>query len=137
LSPDNVVLLASTTDNTLSIRRRDPRETREGVGVGEGGETDRSTPRGGTLRYFNRGKGEVAGADAVQVTMAKKKSLAQHDQALRRFDYRGALDKALDTRDPLVVTGLLEVLGERGGIRAALSNRTSESLLPIANFLHK
>lgn len=73
LSPDNSSLIASTTDQTLTIRRRDMRHAaalaeREGGGRGEGmiGGGPRSI-RTGTARYFNRGKTEGAGDEDVKV----------------------------------------------------------------------
>ncbi|KAJ8605367.1 hypothetical protein CTAYLR_002369 [Chrysophaeum taylorii] len=97
-------------------------------------------PPPGTYRHFQRGKGfelpKGAHADVVVATpRTKKPRLMPHDEALRKFDYGGALDAALDARDPAVVVAVLGDLDRRGGLRAALGKRDEDRLEPLLSFL--
>ncbi|GLE10402.1 hypothetical protein PINS_up022503 [Pythium insidiosum] len=59
--------------------------------------------RGGTYKYFLRGKNAKPTANDFTVATTRHKRLAPYDRALRKFDYKHALNEALDTRSPLIV----------------------------------
>jgi hypothetical protein len=54
-----------------------------------------AAPRGGSYKYFVRGKNSKAGADDFRVEVQRKKKLKPYDQFLKRFQYGNALDAAL------------------------------------------
>ncbi|CAM9791641.1 unnamed protein product [Laminaria digitata] len=147
LAPDNSALIAATSDRALTIRRRDLRhaaalaERERGViGGGIGGGVIGGGPRSvrtGTAKYFNRGKTEAGEEGDVKVKAIKVKALASYDDSLRKFRYREALDRGLETRNPLVVAALLEALQERGALEKALAGRDAEGLEPVLQYLSK
>ncbi|KAH8061063.1 hypothetical protein JL722_4357 [Aureococcus anophagefferens] len=65
---------------------------------------------------------------------ARAPKLAAHDDALRGFRYKDALDEALKTRDPTVVVAVLEELDRRGGRAIALGDRDEKRLEPVLSF---
>eukprot|EP00339_Tiarina_fusa_P026587 CAMPEP_0117012646 /NCGR_PEP_ID=MMETSP0472-20121206/10600_1 /TAXON_ID=693140 ORGANISM="Tiarina fusus, Strain LIS" /NCGR_SAMPLE_ID=MMETSP0472 /ASSEMBLY_ACC=CAM_ASM_000603 /LENGTH=595 /DNA_ID=CAMNT_0004715771 /DNA_START=158 /DNA_END=1942 /DNA_ORIENTATION=- len=92
-------------------------------------------PFAGTYSFFQRGMN--ADADAGDYTVAsqgKKRKLRSFDVALKQFRYGDALDDALATRRPKDVVAVLEELGKRRGLEAALSNRDEELLEPVLSF---
>eukprot|EP00904_Undaria_pinnatifida_P006836 jgi/Undpi1/3282/HiC_scaffold_15.g06656.m1 len=148
LAPDNSALIAATSDRALTIRRRDLRhaaalaEREKGgmLGGGIGGGVIGGGPRSirtGTAKYFNRGKTEAGEEGDVKVKAIKMKALASYDESLRKFRYREALDRGLETRNPLVVAALLEALQERGALDKALAGRDAEGLEPVLRYLSK
>lgn len=98
-------------------------------------------PRAGTYAFFTRGQNmsisvEQAALqqDYVATAEGKKRKLRSFDVKLRQFRYADALDEALETRQPQAVMAVLEELGKRRGLVAALSHRDEESLEPILSF---
>ena len=67
----------------------------------------------------------------------KVKALASYDDSLRKFRYREALDRGLETRNPLVMAALLEALQERGALEKALAGRDAAGLEPVLQYLCK
>lgn len=76
LAPDNSALITSTTDRSLTVRRRDLRHaaglaakeaSMGGGGTGMGVTGGSRRVRTGTVRYFNRGRSDGARADDVKV----------------------------------------------------------------------
>jgi hypothetical protein len=59
-----------------------------------------AAPRGGSYKYFVRGKNSKAGADDFRVEVQRKKKLKPYDQFLKRFQYGNALDAALAVCSP-------------------------------------
>lgn len=92
-------------------------------------------PMAGTYSFFQRGMNAEAGEGDYTVTSeGKKRKLRSFDQALKQFRYSDALDDALATRRPRDVVAVLEELGKRRGLTAALANRDEELLEPILSF---
>eukprot|EP00980_Cylindrotheca_fusiformis_P023819 scaffold11032_cov122-Cylindrotheca_fusiformis.AAC.20 len=92
-------------------------------------------PKAGTFAFFQRGMNAEAGVGDFTVTaQGKKRKLRSFDIALKQFRYGDALDDALDTRRPRDVVAVLEELGKRRGLSAALANRDEEMLEPILSF---
>ena len=66
-----------------------------------------------------------ADPDDIRATeMSKKRRLQPYEQKLKRFEYKDALNKALDARNPEVVLSLIEELVEREGLHIAIGNRS-------------
>ncbi len=92
-------------------------------------------PMAGTYSFFQRGMNAEAGeGDFTVTTDGKKRKLRSFDVALKQFRYSDALDDALATRRPSDVVAVLEELGKRRGLTAALANRDEELLEPILSF---
>ncbi|KAL3939870.1 MAG: hypothetical protein SGBAC_005474 [Bacillariaceae sp.] len=92
-------------------------------------------PTAGTYAFFQRGMNAEAGeGDYTILNPGKKRKLRSFDVALKQFRYGDALDDALATRRPMDVVAVLEELGKRRGIAAALANRDEEMLEPILSF---
>jgi U3 small nucleolar RNA-associated protein 15 len=130
VSVDNRRLAVGMADGISSIRRREDRS-------GDDSQIhQRLTPVGGSQKHFKRGRHAQAdsGSDFV-VEKAKKIKLQDHDKMLKKFDYGGALDAALETRNVVTVCSLLEELEYRGGLRVALSCRDEAGLEPLMAFL--
>lgn len=142
VSPDNARLVVGGTDASLTIRHR----------VAKVAEiaSERAAARllrGGTYRYFMRGQSTVAAASDVvaggppgaELTASgkvkRRKKLAAHDAMLKRFEYGAALDAALLSNDPVLVTSVLEELAARDGLHKSLGGRDEERLAPLLGFL--
>ena len=144
LSPDANLLAVGTANKLLSLRKRNkPRashadavgggegrgKTASGgykVGGGGGGGDRRRRPRrldAGSYQYFIRGTDAKAAEGDARIFRRRRARLAAHDHALRRFRYGEALDAALAGGRAEVVAAVLEEIGMRGGLRAALSGR--------------
>lgn len=65
----------------------------------------------------------------------RRARLAAHDHALRRFKYGEALDAALAEGRAEVVAAVMEEIGRRGGLRAALAGRDATTLAPVLAFI--
>lgn len=92
-------------------------------------------PMAGTYSFFQRGmNAEPSEGDFVVTSEGKKRKLRSFDVALKQFRYSDALDDALATRRPRDVVAVLEELGKRRGLTAALANRDEELLEPILSF---
>lgn len=92
-------------------------------------------PKAGTYAFFQRGMNTDAGdGDFSVANQGKKRKLRSFDVALKQFRYGDALDDALATRRPRDVVAVLEELGKRRGLTAALANRDEELLEPILAF---
>ena len=77
-------------------------------------------------KYFFRGQYVVqADPDDIRATdMTKKRKLQPYEQKLKRFEYKAALNSALEAKNPEVVLSLIEELVEREGLYIAISNRS-------------
>jgi U3 small nucleolar RNA-associated protein 15 len=95
-------------------------------------------PKAGTYAFFTRGQNvslpDPQQQDYVATMEGKKRKLRSFDVKLKQFRYADALDEALETRQPQAVMAVLEELGKRRGLVAALSHRDEESLEPILSF---
>ncbi|RYG53102.1 hypothetical protein EON66_09020 [archaeon] len=132
ISPDNSRLIVGCTDDTLTIKQRM-------VKVSEL-VTERKSARllrGGTYRYFLRGQSTAAAVDDIRINKDRKPKLQAYDQSLKHFQYADALDTALASHDPIVISSLLEELIARDGLLIATGGRTEESLEPLLAFLVK
>ena len=88
-------------------------------------------------KYFYRGQYLVTpDAEDIQApAQRKKKKLQAYEQRLKRFEYREALNAALDTRNPEITLSLIEELVERDALFIALANRDEDDLVKLFDFL--
>jgi U3 small nucleolar RNA-associated protein 15 len=88
-------------------------------------------------KYFFRGQYLVtADPDDIQApTLKKKRRMQAYEQKLKLFEYKLALNSALDTRNPEVVLSLVEELVERDALCIALGNRDEDELVKLFDFL--
>lgn len=71
-------------------------------------------------KFINRGASHKPGAQDFVVPSLRTKALKPYDRRLRKFQFRDALDAALDTGDGRLVGLLLEELACRNALGAAL-----------------
>jgi U3 small nucleolar RNA-associated protein 15 len=121
----NRLLVTGSSNGLLTVRQR-PRPI---------AAQPKREPRAGTYSYFMRGASSLPSADDYTVELQRKQRLLPFDKALRQFRYGEALDEALSTKTPLIVSAVLEELSKRrSGLEIALSNRDEETLEPILAF---
>lgn len=132
MSPTNSHLFAGTVDGILAVRRRSVKKAEQFELASK-----QAIIRGGTYKYFLRGKNAKPTPADYTVATIRHKRLAPYDRALRKFDYKVALNAALDTRSPIVVASMLEELRLRVGLKRALAGRDEETLEPLLAFLIK
>eukprot|EP00939_MAST-03C_sp_MAST-3C-sp1_P005296 g5296.t1 len=92
---------------------------------------------GASQRNFNRGfNAPIDPSVDTVVVNAKKRKLRKHDKLLKKFQYRQALDAALETLDPVQISGVIDELVYRSGLTIALQRRNDPSdLIPLLKFL--
>ena len=164
LAPDNSRMVVGLSDGTLVVRKRavDLSQSVGQVGTRRSSAdpyknpteamrqqiasrrkameaTNQTTISGGTFQFYARGKGAKPQQDDYQVEHRRKAKLQPYDKHLRSFSYGEALDSALETRQPGVITALLEEMVARGddALQAALGGRDDMSLEPLMAFLIK
>lgn len=88
-------------------------------------------------KYFFRGQYVVtAEPEDVRVpTQRRKKKLQAFEQHLKKFEYRQALNAALNSSNPEIVLSLFEELVERDALHTALGNREEDELIKLMDFL--
>eukprot|EP00166_Cyanidium_caldarium_P001203 ctg_1623.g513 len=158
ISPDGTSLAAALVDGTVDLRR----QTRGAAAITASpeaevdalfarvaqGHLDRDDPtrpyRPGTKRYFLRGMwqppdatqdDQVFGERTRDGRPRHRRKLQRHDRHLRKFEYRKALDAALESEHAAVAVSVLEELRRRNGLDIALGRRTPTELLPLLRLL--
>jgi len=88
-------------------------------------------------RYFFRGQYEVVAdnEDLLTVHKQRKHKLQPYETHLKRFEYKLALNSALQSKNPEVILALIEELVARQGLHMALANRSEPELLILISFL--
>ncbi|CAN8075246.1 unnamed protein product [Agarophyton chilense] len=120
--------------------RSDPFKDREFEGYGRGFErigVDRSRPRPGTQRYFNRGPDTKPSTEDVLIKHLSKPNLSKYDKSLKKFKFGQALDLAIGTKKPEIVVCVVEELIIRGCLKGALFGRTLAELEPLLVMVRK
>jgi U3 small nucleolar RNA-associated protein 15 len=79
----------------------------------------------------------VAAVDDMVVAKGRKPKLLPYDKFLKTFEYASALDSAMATHDPIIITSILRELIARDGLTSALAGRTEDALEPILLFVVK
>lgn len=164
LAPDNSRLVVGLSDGTLVVRKRavDLSQSigqvgamkRKGIDVYKNPTeamraqiaarkaameaTSQRVVSGGTYKFYTRGKNAKPDTSDYQVRRTKKIKLQQYDKYLKEFSYGDALDSALGTREPGVITALLEEMVARGddALKAALGGRNDVRLEPLMAFFN-
>lgn len=109
-------------------------------GLGSGTASLRSLLRGGgtagsTTTGSTPAEAEERARAEAEATARAARQMPQYDRMLRKFQYKAALDAALETTQPGVVVGLLQELIHRGGLLIALAGRDETTLEPLLVFL--
>ena len=86
-----------------------------------------------TYRYFIRGQSDKAAADDFKVSQQKRIQLKAYDKLLKSFQYREALDAAISTDRPEIVSSIVEELAARSGLPAALGEPSVLAQTPLAS----
>ena len=92
-------------------------------------------------KYFYRGQYLVtADPDDIQAPMTgnkrrKRVKLQAYEQHLKRFEYRQALNAALESRNPEVILSLIEELVERDALYNGIGGRSEDELVKLLDFL--
>lgn len=104
ISPDGMRLTIGSTDGLLSIFYRTRAQQMREQKLENQKKRKRTVPKGGTYSFFMRGGDSMPEPNDVVIFKEKKKRLKKFDFALRQFRYSDALDEALGTKNPLVVS---------------------------------
>ena len=125
ISPDCSTLVAGLSTGLLAVKRhaRPPPAAAArtaGIIAGAARARRRAPLTAANYRYFLRGQSLPPSADDYRVRAQRRVRLAPFDRALRKFLYRDALDAALVSGKPEVVTSMLQELTTRSGLNAAL-----------------
>lgn len=97
---------------------------------------DQMQKRSKDTRYFYRGQyGKEAESDDIIAKGVKKINLRKYEKFLKKFEYKNALNSALEKKDPDVIVSLLEELIQRSALEIALGYRSEEELIMILDFL--
>lgn len=88
-------------------------------------------------KYFFRGQYVVtADTDDICAPQQKRRrKLQSFEQHLKLFEYKQALNAALNAQNPEVVLTLIEELVERDALHIALSNRSEDEIVKLMDFL--
>jgi U3 small nucleolar RNA-associated protein 15 len=133
LSPCGSLLAVGHVDGTLALRYRRTLLQRRDANPVALPHRFRSAAYG----HFHRGAAHRAAVTDLVVARERKRHLAPFDAQLRAFNYGGALDAAVATRDASVVCAVVEELLHRGGLGIALGGRDDAALEPIMLFCIK
>ena len=82
-----------------------------------------------SYRYFLRGQSDKAAAADFKVAKQKRIQLKPYDKLLKSFQYREALDAAVATGRPEIISSLVEELATRSGLPAALGGWAPAAIL--------
>ncbi|KAI3644199.1 hypothetical protein MP228_010363 [Amoeboaphelidium protococcarum] len=95
----------------------------------------------GSIAYFMRGQYRPADEDDIVIGQDQKrrKRLRPYEKKLKAFEYKEALDTAIElSNSPATIVALLADLRLRGdGLKIALSGRDATALFPILHFIFK
>lgn len=93
-----------------------------------------STSKG--YKYFYRGQyGKEDPTDDVVSKSHKKVNLQKFEKYLKKFQYKNALNAALEKQSTDITVSLIEELIQRSSLEIALSNRSEEELILLLDFL--
>lgn len=139
VSPKNSHLVTGMSDGMLSIRHRVVKlheEPKERSFSQPFSSRTKGVPTI-NLAYRLRGPDYKGSASDYKVEKVKRQRLRRYDQHLKKFQYKLAFDAALEDKDPVVVTSLLEEFMRRSSLVVPLSGRNEISLKPVLQFLVK
>ncbi|DBA71319.1 hypothetical protein WJX79_008210 [Trebouxia sp. C0005] len=139
ISPDCGLLAVGQADGQLSIRKHSKPKLVPAEAGGRPPRKQRYKPQltAANYRYFIRGQSDKAAADDFKVSQQKRIQLKAYDKLLKSFQYREALDAAISTDRPEIVSSIVEELAARSGLPAALGGRDADGLIPVLRCLCK
>lgn len=139
VSPKNSHLVTGMSDGMLSIRHRviKMHEEPKALSFSQPYSTKSKGVPTINLAYRMRGPDYQGAASDYKVEKVRRQRLRRYDQHLKKFQYKLALDAALESRDPIVITSLFEEFMRRSSLVVPLSGRNEISLKPILVFLVK
>jgi len=93
-----------------------------------------STSKG--YKYFYRGQyGKVNETDDIIAKSKKKVNLQKFEKYLKKFEYKNALNAALEKKSTDITISLIEELIQRSSLEIAIANRSEEELILLIDFL--
>lgn len=93
-----------------------------------------STSKG--YKYFYRGQyGKKADTDDIISKPRKKVNLQKFEKFLKKFQFKNALNEALEKRSTDITVSLIEELIHRGALEIAIANRSEDELILLIDFL--
>lgn len=139
VSPKNSHLVTGMSDGMLSIRHRVVKlhEEPKALSFSQPFQTKTKTVPTINVAYMLRGSEYQGSASDYKVEKIKRQRLRRYDQHLKKFQYKLALDSALESKDPIVISSLFEEFMRRSSLAVPLSGRNEVSLRPILLFLIK
>lgn len=120
LSPSGNKLIVGHVSGTVHTHTRQVKPTQDV-------KTKHSSSGG---RSFAKNEGVIVG----KVDIHKSIRLRPYEKMLRSFEYQKALDSALRSDNPVVITSLIEELCRRSGLTIALSGRDEEGLQMLLSY---
>eukprot|EP00351_Strombidinopsis_sp_SopsisLIS2011_P001413 CAMPEP_0116879450 /NCGR_PEP_ID=MMETSP0463-20121206/11268_1 /TAXON_ID=181622 /ORGANISM="Strombidinopsis sp, Strain SopsisLIS2011" /LENGTH=84 /DNA_ID=CAMNT_0004528819 /DNA_START=1150 /DNA_END=1401 /DNA_ORIENTATION=- len=73
--------------------------------------------------------------DFLMSSKSRKNKLKPYEVMLKKFQYKKALNEAINSKNPEVVMSLLEEIIERDALELAVANRTPEELKLLMEFM--
>ncbi|KAJ2785453.1 U3 small nucleolar RNA-associated protein [Coemansia javaensis] len=132
LSADDTRLAVGMTSGVFSLRRR------AATAKEQAGSAAARQPHFGSRAYYQRGASHRGADDDLRIEQRRKRSLADYDHFLRKFEHSRALDAVLsNNRTGLTVVSLLQELLHRDALASALAGRDELSLDTVVRFLVK
>lgn len=86
-------------------------------------------------RYYIRGRTETPGEDDLTIEKKRAQRLQPYDKYLRKFNYREALNAALQSKQVVVIVSLFEEFIRRKSVNTAISGLNEVTIQPLLNFL--
>lgn len=140
VSPNHSHLVVGMSDGMLSIRHRvvqiEKENYQRSFALPDIQSSIQTLPLM-TKKYLNRGIDSIAQINDFKIERIKKQKLKPYDKFLKKFQYKRALDSALETKNPITITSLLEEFIRRQSLKIPLSGRNEVTLKPIVIFLIK
>jgi U3 small nucleolar RNA-associated protein 15 len=131
ISPDSSHLVTGMSDGMLSIRHRV-------VDMEKLASTKKKrTHSMNSWKYFVRGRDDGPSDSDFVVETSRKQKLKPYNKYLRKFQYRKALDAALELNQPVVIVSLLEEFIRRKTLEVPLVGRDEEKLKELLKFILK
>jgi U3 small nucleolar RNA-associated protein 15 len=138
ISPKNTHLVTGMSDGMLSIRHRVVKLQEEASKMKSFSQPFSASKAKGVpvinRAYLLRGQDYVGAETDYKIEKVKRQRLRRYDQHLKKFQYKKALDAALEAKDPLVIVSLFEEFIRRNALSVPLSGRNEVTLRPLLQF---
>ena len=73
--------------------------------------------------------------DIIQGMKEKKQKLQKYEESLKKFQYKKALNEALEQHNPEIICALIEELIQRSALEISLANRSPDELVALVEFI--